>query len=59
MILMHSMANASFNYLPLPPEFVSQLDTFYFFLAVMGLLAAVVLWRFGSHNLLLVNQSKG
>lgn len=57
-ILMHSMANASFNYLPLLPEFVGQIHTFYIFLAVVGLLVATLVWRFGSNSHLLVGQSK-
>ncbi|MBB5210884.1 CPBP family intramembrane glutamic endopeptidase [Microbulbifer hydrolyticus] len=46
-ILMHSMANATFNYLPLLPEFVGQLNTFFVFLAAVGLLTSVVIWRYG------------
>ena len=57
-ILMHSMANATFNYLPLLPEFVDQLNTFIFFLVGMSLLSGVVVWYFGPRDLLL-KQRKG
>jgi uncharacterized protein len=50
-ILMHSMANATFNYLPLLPEFVGQLNTFLLFLAVMVGTVALVVWRFGPQML--------
>jgi membrane protease YdiL (CAAX protease family) len=57
-ILMHFMANATFNYLPLLPEFVSQLYTFCIFLLIIGLLAVTLVWRFGTNNLLL-GKNKG
>ena len=59
-ILMHSMANATFNYLPLLPEFVGQLNTFHLFLAVLGVVAAAVAWRYGPQNLVRKpNSDKG
>jgi membrane protease YdiL (CAAX protease family) len=51
-IIMHSAANATFNYLPLLPEFVGQLNTFIFFLVGVSLLSGVVVWYFGPRNLL-------
>lgn len=50
-ILMHTMANVTFNYLPLLPEFASQSNTFYLFLIILGLLASAILWRFGPKRL--------
>lgn len=50
-ILMHSAANASFNYLPLLPEWVGQLTTFSIFLALVTVVAAVVVLRFGARRL--------
>jgi hypothetical protein len=44
--------------LPLLPEFVAQLNTFYFFLGGMSLLSGVVVWYFGPRELLL-KQSAG
>ena len=58
-IIMHSMANASFNYLPLLPEFVGQLYTFCIFLALMALVAGIVLWRFGADRFLRLDPIKG
>ncbi len=40
-VLFHSAANATFNYLPLLPEWTGQRTTFYVFL---GLVAATVAW---------------
>jgi len=46
-ILMHSAANATFNYLPLLPQWVGQWTTFSIFLALLSGLAAVVVTRLG------------
>jgi len=46
-ILMHSAANATFNYLPLLPQWVGQLTTFSIFLALLSVLVAVVVTRLG------------
>lgn len=50
-IIMHTMANAAFNYLPLLPEFVGQLNTFLVFLTLIGLLTAGVVWFYGPRHL--------
>lgn len=57
-ILMHTMANTAFNYFPLLPEFVGQLNTFFVFLVLLGLLTAVVVWRYGPRYLVRV-QNEG
>jgi membrane protease YdiL (CAAX protease family) len=46
-ILMHSTANASFNYLPLLPEWVGQTSTFSIFLGLLFIVVALVIARFG------------
>ena len=46
-ILMHSAANASFNYLPLLPEWVGQMTTFSIFLGLLFMVVAVVIPRLG------------
>jgi len=46
-ILMHSAANASFNYLPLLPEWVGQMTTFSIFLGLLSIVVAVVITRLG------------
>lgn len=45
-IIMHSMANVTFNYLPLLPEFVGQVTTFYLFLGCIGLLSSLVIFHY-------------
>lgn len=50
-ILMHFTANAVFNYLPLLPEFVGQLNTFLVFLSVLALLVAAVIGCYGPRYL--------
>jgi hypothetical protein len=42
-ILMHSAANATFNYLPLLPEFVGQLTIFWVFIGLLWLITIPVL----------------
>ncbi|MDN3653245.1 type II CAAX endopeptidase family protein [Thalassotalea ponticola] len=37
-IIMHSMANITFNYLPLLPEFTNQITTFYIFMICVAVL---------------------
>lgn len=54
-ILMHSAANATFNYLPLLPEFTGQLTTFWIFLGLLGLVTVVVLIVFGPRSLIRKN----
>ncbi|MEJ2383714.1 MAG: type II CAAX endopeptidase family protein [Xanthomonadales bacterium] len=46
-ILMHSAANATFNYLPLLPEWVGQLTTFSIFLGLLAVFVAFVITRLG------------
>lgn len=41
-IIMHSGANATFNYLPLLPEFVGQVTTFWIFVGVLWAVAGLV-----------------
>ena len=50
-ILVHSAANATFNYLPLLPEWVGQTTTFSIFLGLMLLVVAMVLVRNGPKRL--------
>jgi membrane protease YdiL (CAAX protease family) len=50
-ILMHSAANATFNYLPLLPEFTGQIGTFWIFLGMLALAVVVVVARYGSERL--------
>lgn len=50
-ICLHSMANATFNYVPLLPEFVGQLTTFYLFLLVLSGVTVIIVWRYGPRNL--------
>jgi membrane protease YdiL (CAAX protease family) len=50
-ILMHSAANASFNYLPLLPEFAGQLTTFAVFLGLISLVVVAVVARYGAKRL--------
>jgi hypothetical protein len=45
------MANITFNYLPLLPEFVGQIQTFYIFLALVAGVTAKVVWRYGPGQL--------
>jgi membrane protease YdiL (CAAX protease family) len=49
-ILMHSAANATFNYLPLLPEWVGQLTTFSIFLGLLSVFVAVVVTRLGENR---------
>jgi membrane protease YdiL (CAAX protease family) len=51
-ILMHSTANATFNYLPLLPEFVGQLATFSIFLGLMFVVTLVVVALYGAKRLM-------
>ena len=46
-IVMHSAANASFNYLPLLPEWVGQITTFSIFLGLLSVVVALVITRLG------------
>lgn len=46
-ILMHSAANATFNYLPMLPEFVGQMTTFSVFLGLLTLVVVLVVHRYG------------
>ena len=50
-ILMHSAANATFNYLPVLPEFVGQMTTFSVFLGLLALAAVLVVSRYGPKSL--------
>jgi len=50
-ILMHSAANATFNYLPLLPEFVGQLTTFAIFLGLIFVVSVVVVALYGAKRL--------
>jgi membrane protease YdiL (CAAX protease family) len=50
-ILMHSAANATFNYLPLLPEWAGQLTTFAIFLGLVSVVVAVVITRAGGERL--------
>lgn len=49
---MHVAANATFNYLPLLPEFTGQMTTFWLFLGLVWLVAFVVIVVFGPSHLL-------
>jgi membrane protease YdiL (CAAX protease family) len=51
-ILMHSAANATFNYLPLLPEFVGQLATFSIFLGLIFVATLAVVARYGAKRLM-------
>lgn len=51
-VLMHSAANATFNYLPLLPEFVGQLTSFSVFLVVLLAVTIFVIFRFGPKRLM-------
>lgn len=50
-ILLHSSANAAFNFFWLLPEFTGQLQPFWIFLGLLGMITAVVIWRFGPTTL--------
>ncbi len=50
-ILLHSAANATFNYLPLLPEFTGQIATFWLFLGLLGSLTVAVIILFGPNSL--------
>ncbi len=50
-ILVHVAANASFNYLPLLPEFVGQIRTFWIFLGMLWLTAITIVIVFGPRRL--------
>jgi membrane protease YdiL (CAAX protease family) len=50
-ILMHSAANATFNYLPLLPEFVGQMTTFVIFLGLIFVVTLVVIALNGAKRL--------
>lgn len=50
-ILMHSAANATFNYLPVLPEFVGQMRTFSVFLGLLALFVVLVVSRYGPETL--------
>jgi membrane protease YdiL (CAAX protease family) len=50
-ILMHSAANATFNYLPVLPEFVGQMTTFSVFLGLLALVVVLVVSRHGPKTL--------
>lgn len=50
-ILMHSAANATFNYLPMLPEFVGQLTTFLIFLGLMFVVTVLVVVLYGAKRL--------
>ena len=48
-IVMHTAANATFNYLPLLPEWVGQLTTFWVFVSVLWVVVGLVI-LFGLSN---------
>jgi membrane protease YdiL (CAAX protease family) len=48
-IIMHSSANATFNYLPLLPEFTGQLAPFLLLLGLLGLVVTAVVLGDGRH----------
>ena len=50
-IIMHSVANGMFNYLPLLPEFVGQINTFVVFLSLLALFNVAVVWHYGHRYL--------
>lgn len=50
-ILMHSAANATFNYLPLLPEFTGQMTTFTIFLSLLWIVTMVAIVYFGPKRL--------
>ncbi len=50
-ILMHSAANATFNYLPMLPEFVGQITTFSVFLGLLAIVTSLVVFRYGAETL--------
>lgn len=50
-VVMHSMANITFNYLPLLPEFAGQWHTFLLFLMILMLFTAAVVWHYGGRRM--------
>lgn len=50
-ILMHSAANAAFNYLPMLPEFVGQATTFSVFLGLLTLVVVLVVSVYGPRTM--------
>ena len=50
-VLFHSAANATFNYLPLLPEWTGQRTTFYVFLGLVALMVAWAVVRYGARRL--------
>jgi hypothetical protein len=50
-IVMHSTANAAFGFLPLLPEWVGQMTTFWVFLGLLVLITAAVVMFFGPERL--------
>jgi membrane protease YdiL (CAAX protease family) len=58
-VLVHSAANATFNYLPLLPEFTGQIATFWLFLGLLGLVTVAVIIVFGPNSLILKPASQG
>jgi len=51
-IIMHSAANAAFNYLPLLPEFTDQMEPFWLLLGLLGLMVTAVVLGDGKRKLL-------
>lgn len=51
MILFHSVANATFNLIPITPVNTGGTATFYTFIGLVWLLALIVVWRFGPQTL--------
>jgi membrane protease YdiL (CAAX protease family) len=49
-IIMHAAANATFNYLPLLPEFTGQMGSFLLFLGLLGLVVTAVVLGAGMHK---------
>jgi membrane protease YdiL (CAAX protease family) len=50
-ILIHSAANATFNYLPLLPEWVGQTTTFSIFVGLVFVVVIALVARYGAKNL--------
>ena len=50
-VLFHSAANATFNYLPLLPEWTGQRVTFSVFLGLVAVMVALVVVRYGARGL--------
>ncbi|MBN4081267.1 CPBP family intramembrane metalloprotease [Caldithrix abyssi] len=50
-VLMHLAANATFNYLPLLPEFIGQITTFWLFIGLLWLVTIIVVAVYGPAHL--------